>query len=393
MFSVRINRRIFSREEITDDDSVKEICYVQVANWKKVLSWYKGIGMLPVRQEWKGLLRSHIYTGAYFSTYLIESPTIAIYKWPNKEQRWFLVTRNGNLIEPDVYSIWDKYFSCIFTDSVGFSIRVPQERVHEREIEKSIWFPSQVNFTHFLIDSFAPLAQLDQLLSARIGETYFVPLVGNQPSWQAEYMDKLSLQKVKLEDGGDKCSLIILKPKSLALPMFSCKPAAYLPLREFLYTRSVGKGDAVVPKNIESRCILLSRRDQRRRRVRNIDQIEELVVSLGGMVVDPSVLGIEDRFEMIGNSRLCIAEGSGTTNALVYGIDSTQAINLTDPEALENPELLHGGWPYLVYRSHLTRFMVGSSRVDLEGSPLGSAYYPVDKLARTIIDSENLRNV
>lgn len=387
MFSLRVNKRIFLREEIILDDSAREICYTPVADWRQVGKWHKGISKTPVCSEWKSWLRDHIYTGAFFSAYIIENPTIAIYRWPNKEQRWFLVTRNGNLIEAQDSSLWDSCFPCIFAEETGFSIRVPQESVRLHKAENIIYFPNQTNFTHFLIDSFAPLAQLDELESKNISDAFAVPLIGNQPRWQSEYLDKIAFRKARIDEEDDRCSLILIRPDAVVFPLFSNKPAAYVPLRNFLYKRSNSLTEMGFSVQELPRPLLLTRGDYRRARIRNIDRIEAIVRSHGGLVINPSRLNIEDRFRIIGNSGLCIAEGSGATNSLIYGGNSSLTLDLLDPKALTSIDLLVGGWPYLIHQSHATQFLVGDSRVELEGSPLGCACYEEDAISETLINS------
>jgi hypothetical protein len=378
MYSLQINQRIFPGEGIEDDDSVRLIFYDQVADWQRVKEWHSGIAQMPISQEWRAWLKDHIYRGPSFFAYLVDRPTIAIYRWPDKQERWFLVTRNSNLLEPSDYVVWDSFFPCILRQESGFSLRVPRQRVRQKELGNIAWFPNQVNFTHFLIDSFAPLALLDQSLAMYMRDKFFVPLLGCPPSWQQEYLDKLSLKQISIGGVDSSCDLLLLKPQSVILPLFSCKPAAYLPLREFLYARSPSAADDSPTIGGTHLPVMLTRHDNRRNRVRNIDQIEKLIESYGGLVVDPSKLSIEQRFRMIQRCSLCISEGSGTTNALVFGGDSCGTINLCEPNVFSRRDLLVGGWPYLIHRSNSTQFIRGTSRLELDGSPLGSAYYPLD---------------
>lgn len=378
--------RIFEDNDLQADQSIKCLYYKNLREWRKTSAWFKGVQGMPIQALWKRQLEDSIFGDSYFALYRINRPTVVVYSWPSGEQRWFLITESQRLIEPENHKVWDKYFPFFNKEAGGLSFGQLEGLMPDRSEEKLVWFPNHKNFTHFLIDSYAPLMHLQALAGSNQLDGYRIPILGGIPGWQAEYMSTCTVKATAITTNIRNHSVCVVRPRSVLLPVFSAKHLAYSFLRTFLKSSFAVETDRAGQGN--GKIVLLSRTDHRRIRIRNMSAIEELVRSHNGEVADPVKMTIRDRFNFMKSCSLCISEGSGATNAILFTDQKCNILHLIDPPVTIESEFLVGGWPYLVDRSDRSSFLLGIEAQKLAGSPLGSAYYSESSIAKAISERE-----
>jgi len=180
-------------------------------------------------------------------------------------------------------------------------------------------------------------------------------------------------------------SFLIFCPHSIVLPVFQNKPLSLLCARNYLHYECLEK---LPPSDIEplsAKIIFLSRNDSRRMRIKNISAIEDLVVSMGGHVVDPVDFSIFERIRLFSRPSVFIAESSGCMNFALFSHKSSRLISLVEPSGIQSVELLMGGHIYALGYAARTEYVIGSNLEPLAGSPLGSAEFSLSRIKQLIV--------
>jgi hypothetical protein len=73
-------------------------------------------------------------------------------------------------------------------------------------------------------------------------------------------------------------------------------------------------------------------------------------------------------------------------NFAIYANQMSRLVGLVDGNCYDMG-FVYGGWRYSVSYMHRTLHVVGTDFQPLVGSPLGSAYYPLEAIAQAIVDS------
>ena len=359
------------------------LAFVQMRDWGVVRELWNVVGTLPLPSGGKDYLRNYLLDDCFASLHRIASPSIYIYAWPTGELRFFLVASDGSLIESHRHSLWDACFPGIRLDTSG-SFLCPYGCTSHLEYRDSdiVWLPDSPNFTHFLFDSFAPVffaAAVDGLVGSRIGRPV-VP-VFRKSDWQSEYLSRLPFQMHQFV-GSLSPGWHLIEPRSVLLPIISHQYLSLNLLRAIPFNGALQRDSALVASG---KVVLLSRADARRARISNIEHLEDLVRSLNGIIVDPSTLSVSEKFDLLADCSVCIAESSGCINYALYCGSSARLISLIEPSLLEKTEFLQGGWTYVLsYATQKTRFITGVSRKDLPGSPVGQAAFSIPAISAAI---------
>jgi hypothetical protein len=374
-------RRAWEPSDILCDASVECIHQENLESWGNIYQWWKALKRLPLTSDQIKQLEGYVLEPPIFSVYRIYEPLVYIYVWPTGEQRWFLATRQGLLIEPDSFSIWDKYMPCV-ARSQGTFLELVSDCQHLGRISiGSLWFPNHRNYTHFLYDSYAPAAQMN--LSNNIIEplTPTILLFGIPPGWQNEFFSLLPYPLLKVQERM-KSGLYSLRLSSITLPIIRNKGAVGHALYNYFQFRL--QANRVTSDHIDPSLVFVTRWDARRSRIKNIDQIERLVDTHNGVVLDASSMSLAMKSRFFGHKIRCIAESSGCTNFAIFSPQESSLLELTDPATLTHPEFMTGGWPYHLYHSNRTSFLVGEDYEPLQASPLGSSRYSLEKIEEFI---------
>lgn len=390
---LKVNRRLFHKEDVEQDGSIELIYYNDLTDNKWILDLYKGISSLPLDNSRKMFLKQRLFTGNYFALYKLHNPKVIIYKFPNGELRYFLISAESNLIEANDSSLWDSAFSFIKStrDSMIFSI----PNCAEIEVGSKPWLynPNSSNYCHFCIDYFSPIAAFFQSnILHQIGQDVECPQFVKS-DWQNEFYDFLAenlLSPYKINFNYDYCSffdayegrdaIFVFKLQTLYMPVIPnvCSSAQFL--RYFLQN----KVKSHKSNSKQSDLVFLTRNDARRERIRNIDLIEYRVQKLGGTVINPATLTLKEKFAIFSHSKVIIAESSGCVNYWLLANCDAKLIALIDCNALDDYSLLIGGLTYMTIESHKTVWLVGHDYQILKNSPLGSCTYDVEDLVNIV---------
>lgn len=385
---IRLNQRIYSDHELCGDESVKRICYVDLTNWEQTHSWHTAVRHLPLESHQIKKLQDDLFSSTYFAIYEIHDPTILVYRWPTGEFRYFLMTKTNYLVEPKEWSVWDKsfpflQFNCGQEDGC---ISIPNSFTVEY-VSDWIWFPNHKNYTHFLFDAFAQVALASEYLSDDEVSNYVLPIIEAPPAWQKEFFSRLPYQTCHLQWGNLTDSFRVFKPKTLLLPVLSQKAYCISWLRKY-FCNTYSSEVKQMPSNTAKKhsLVFITRHDNRRKRVMNIEELEELVSSYGGNSMDASQMTVHDKVKYFSNCKIIIAENSGSINAALFGPLDGIIIYLVEPGLIKKEEFLVGCWPYLIGFASRTTFMVGESEVYIPGSPVSGSYYPINQIDKLIRD-------
>lgn len=346
--------------------------------WKVVHRAYKAIGRYSIDQHKSAYLKARLLDFERPSLLRLISPIIIIYRFPNGEPRYFLVSQKGHLFEHETSSIWFRFFPFIHTQTQeSVRLDIGGHPIAELDLDLA-WLPQNPNYTHFLCDFFAPWLVFDSGFNQQAVDLSILQL---QPfaSWQQPLVDRLgfSIHNLLLNQ---ETALTVIRPKSVLLPVVSSVLLTQHYLREWLmqeFAHEYHQAQLLEPTPV----VFLGRSDYKQARIRNYKDIEAYVQHCGGKTIDPSTLTIADKILNVGSAEQIICEGSGSMNSVLFASDQSQTIVLDDPCASSTSLMLEGGFPYLHSIAHRTRTCIGRNSTPISGSPLGSCTFPLEEIA------------
>ena len=381
-----INKRIFSHEELCADSSIRSIKLLNYHNWGKVHSWYKAVNRMPLPTSDRLIIKEMLLQPTYFAAYVLVDPWVVIFRWPSGELKYFLITAEGNLIGRPEDATWDRcYHSFLKMDGVkprGLSI---PKTVSYLPNSSWIWYQSNANYAHFLLDAFTQLAMAQEYISMQQLSGFDLPLHEETPAWQEELLQKLLFQRFIPTRDNKSSKFNIYRVGKILLPIVSQRALALDWLRDFL-AKSFQASHTQDFYSKHGRLIMVTRYDNRRARIQNISAIEEMVVKSGGSLVDASNLSCSEKLAAFRNCSVSIAESSGCMNGALFAPERSQIIALTDPSVFKQ-ELVAGAWPYFTGYAQRAQFIVGENGANLLGSPVGSSSYSLDAIKQLISEA------
>ena len=386
---LKLKRRLFHKEDIEEDKSIDLIYYKDLSNNKEILETYKAISRFPLDKSRKIFLKQGLFTGNYFAVYKLNNPTVIVYKFPNDELRFFLISSESNLIEANDSSFWDPAFSFIKSTRESIIFSMPNIAHVETDNRPWLYNPDSGNYTHFCIDYFSPLSAFtDSKIIDKIGQDVECPQF-IQLDWQKEYYDLLvdslaSPHKINFnssyrsltEQHKNKDAIFVFKLQTLYMPVIPNVRSSAEYLRYFLNE----KLNSYKSNTTQSSLLFLTRNDIRRQRIKNIDLIESMVHNLGGDVINPTMLNLREKAATFSQYKCILAESSGCVNYWLLANSDARLIAMIDCNALQAIDLLIGGLTYMTIRSYQTSWLIGYDYEVLKGSPLGSCTYDIEKL-------------
>lgn len=362
------------------DSSVEILSSESILRGSEFENALTGLDNIPLSPDFRAEVEKDLLQDDHRTLYRLSNPTIFVLTFPNGETRHFVVSKSGILLEKDDY--WLKYFPFIAKYSNGYSLNasINVKNIISSE-EDFVWCYDTANFSHFLVDSLAPLAYFSQKFLEL--KKLPIPQFSRTPSWQDEYMQVFGEKRFYLptEPANGQASFIVFRPKSLMLPVITSTLSRTLAIREFVRDRW-GNPEPIL--GVDRFPIYLTRNDHRAARVRNSKEIQELVLRLGGFSIDPSKLNSQQKLQLFNLPGIFIAEGSGTTNFSVFSSNNSRQICLLDSASLLEPSFIRGGWPYFHIFSAKMHFLVGKDSKQLHGSPLSSCVFDLFDLKSLI---------
>jgi hypothetical protein len=362
------------------DSSVEIVSSEPVLRGPEFQNALSGLDNIPLPPQFRAEVEQDLLQDDHRTLYRLKRPTIFVLTFPNGETRHFVISESGVLLEKDDY--WLRYFSFIIRerDVYRFDLKINARDIISSQ-DEFIWAPDMTNFTHFLVDSLAPLAFFSQNFPEL--KKLPVPQFSRTPSWQDEYMQNYGEKRFYLpsETAFGQAAFVVFRPKTLMLPVITSTLSRTLAIREFVRDQW---GNHEPISGVDRFPIYLTRNDHRAARVRNSKEIQELVSRLGGFTIDPSKLNSQKKLELFNLPGVFIAEGSGTTNFSVFSSEYNRQICLLDSASLLEPSFIRGGWPYFHISSSKMRFLVGTDSKKLSGSPLSSCIFDLSALKNLI---------
>jgi len=339
-----------------------------------------GLNNIPLPPQFRAEVEQDLLQDDHRTLYRLKRPTIFVLTFPHGETRHFVISESGVLLEKDDY--WLRYFSFIIRerDVYRFDIKINARDIISSQ-DEFIWAPDMTNFTHFLVDSLAPLAFFSQKFPDF--KKLPVPQFSRTPSWQDEYMQNYGEKRfyLPLEGALGQAAFVVFRPKTLMLPVITSTLSRTLAIREFVRDQW---GNPEPIRRADRFPIYLTRNDHRAARVRNSKEIQKLVADLGGFTIDPSKLNSQKKLELFNLTGIFIAEGSGTMNFSIFSSSNSRLICLLDSASLLEPSFIRGGWPYFYAASQRTDFICGADSVQLPGSPLSSCVFNAREILKLI---------
>jgi hypothetical protein len=339
-----------------------------------------GLDNIPLSLAFRTQVEQDLLQDDHRTLYRLNRPTVFVLTFPNGETRHFIVSESGILLEKDDY--WLKFFSFIKKQADGYHLNVsfsPRDIISSEE--DFVWVPDMANFTHFLVDSLAPLAYFSQKFPDL--KKLPIPQFSRTPSWQAEYMQVFGEKRFYLptEPTHGQASFIVFRPKSLMLPVITSTLSRSLAVREFVRDRWRNPEPIL---GVDQFPIYLTRNDHRAARVRNSKEIQELVSRLGGFSIDPSKLNVQQKLQLFNLPGIFIAEGSGITNICVFANTNSRLVMLADSGMLENESFMRGAWPYWNSITSRTDVFVGGDTKLMYDSALSSNIFDLNEIKKNL---------
>ena len=341
---------------------------------------------MPIPASDRLTIKDMLLRPTCFAAYELEDPWAITFRWPNGELRYFLVTAEGNLVEPGENAIWDFGFPFIskFDGGELRGLSIPNSVTYLPN-SNWVWHQSNANFSHFLFDTFVQLAMAQDHLSKECLSGFDLPLHEDFPAWQNELLQSISFRRLIPPEGNKSNQFNIFRVNRILLPIVSQRALALDWLREFL-AKSFQTSHSQDFCDDHGRLIMVTRRDARRARIQNISAIEEMVVEFGGSLVDASCLSCSEKLATFRNCSVSIAESSGCMNSALFAPEHSRIIALTDPSVI-NTDFKAGAWPYFTGYAPRAHFVAGENGINLPGSPVGSSSYSLEVIKQHIAES------
>ncbi|QNI83939.1 hypothetical protein SynPROS71_00102 [Synechococcus sp. PROS-7-1] len=360
------------------DPSVSHVASINLEDWEFIHKCYKSIPHMPLAENSKSYLKNHLFANTKLELLEIHNPRILVYRFPSGEVRSFVTTQSGFLLESSEQSLWDRAFSFIKSSKNAISFNLPSELPSISPNSAFFYANHSLNFTHFLLDFWSLFAKLSSSGLPLESLPSEIPIFEAPVSWQSEYFGLINRFQPRFFHDLFRqfnTTAFWFCPSSIIFPVFENKPLSLFHARHYLH-HNCSKGlsqSQATPLN--GRIVLLTRNDARRARIKNLADIEDLVVSMGGHVVDPVQYSASERLSLFSRPSIFLAESSGCTNFALFANSQSRLIFLLEPSVLNSREFLVGGWPYTLGFSSAVDYVVGSSFEALRGSPIGAAEF------------------
>ena len=221
-------------------DIARHISKCDSLPWEIANKVWKGINNYPLAQDQKRFLRNQLLNGIDANLWSISNAKIIIYRWPNNELRFWLISSEGHLCEGSEAARFFQYFPFIEQSPEGFLFHLDAVK-HAQIPDRLIWMPQNSNYSHFLCDYFAPvIAALDTnpslLKSARI------LTIQHWEPWQLELISHLDLgtHQVEAPRAGE---ILFLQADEVILPVIEQPVLSQHILREWFSRRFTKRSD------------------------------------------------------------------------------------------------------------------------------------------------------
>ena len=385
--------QVFKRSNCINDfanDNTVNIIQASYYGTLPTSNTFEFINQVPLSNECKDILLHYSMLKHYTSVLRLLNPTIVIKDWGNGDKRFFLITESGILIEDPFQLHWDRSFPFIETKKTSIShsllFRLDKYPSSVHNISCPLmYFPHVSNYSHFLLDAFSNLSILASCFTEKHFLNYRLPIINAHqiPFWQCEWIrlftKSLSSKPLSLPISS---KLSVIRCPEILLGFASSPLVKTSVVRNFVSKHS--KFELSAQSQSMYQIIFFDRLDSRRIRVKNADQIKAYVLSIGGLVIDPSRLSFNQKVRLMSSNSIIIAESSGCMNPNIFSKGKSALIFLTDCETYARKDLAIAGWNYYLASGLKIKFLLGEDPVPIEGSTLSSCTYSLAKLVNTL---------
>jgi len=341
---------------------------------------------LPLANDWKAELVKHFTQPHYAAIYILENPTILFYPLSNGEIKLFIITRDGFIFNQPFQTFWYSCFSFLTKSSSPHSwvFQLHPETLQFLIKGPFLIQPESTNYTHFFIDCIGQSGffRVNHFCESLL-QLQLPCLQLHHVTWQENFIKQFSLTS-NIFPSKITNKPIVLNPPLLYYPYVSQPFHVLNSLRKSFLEHHIALSDSLV-SNLPT-IIFCTRFDSRRRRIRNINEIEELVQAYNGIVIDPSTYTHQEKLNLFSSAKIVLAESSGTLNYSLYCPPHSFLIHLVDPSLTLRPEFIYGGWLYNASSPlhSRVRYILGHSPEPLPCSPVWSCVFDKDMLVATI---------
>ena len=294
--------------ELLKDDKIEILYHKEFKDYRDVHKGWKNIELMPYADTEKKKLREYIVHSNEITYLKIKSGTLYIYTWENGECRYFIKTDNNTLLESYTQSFWYACFPFMLGmigDKVYFEDNGFKQ---EGTLSDFIWLQNTKNFCHFIFDSIAPYSTLSHWMKDWEDYKNDIQMItaGELNNWQKDLLYNMGLNNKGKEI---RCIKNSKSSQYRVDNMYIAIQTNQLISHESL-RKSFSKDqhyEKVEPQEItDSEIIFITRKDQRRKRLINIDEIEKYIQSKGGIVVDTTKLDVVTKNKYLNHVRYAL---------------------------------------------------------------------------------------
>lgn len=396
----QLKRRYLSCE-LRKDASIDLLYTKESFNWQMISKAWQSLNKISaIPESEKRRLKNYMLHSSECTLATIQDACIYVFTWPSGESRCFITSPEGSLIETFTQEGWYSNYPFLNTEGQAIVINdsLFSDVVH---LDQATWLNPSTNFTHFLYDYTAPFLKLikEYPQTQDLIDTHPLVTCGSMPSWQREYLHhygiKTPIHAVSPKSKSNTNSQFHkIKINKLVLPILT----NILQAREVLINRgspsltpSIKAREACNWSEREYPLIMITRQDSRRKRIANVEKIEELVKQYGGAVVDAANLNFVEKQALFQACKVCIAESSGCMNWALFAPEESKLISLMDSSVYARKEFTYGGLVYFLNLNHRIIPIEGRYLHALQGSPLGVNLYDTQSIEIAI--KQAMKNV
>ncbi len=354
-------------------------------------SIFRNISYLPISNEYKEALFNNISRLPFIGLLSLDNPCLYLLEFSSGEHRYFVISQTGYLIDPPHAKSWYPHFKFLSINQENSSYFLGEKNsqlqgtanVDEFFHDKDILLISQTpNFTHFFFDSFGPALILHRMAYLN-GDSWSNAsyLYGNSFSWQQELLSKLTINSYRVSGNNSEYKFYSFRPKRVLMPIISHHYITANHLR-IMFSKQSAPSSNLAKSITKKKIIFFTRCDNRRFRIKNINALERFVQSLGGDVIDPATLNIQQKIELLKDDTVVIAESSGCINFALFSAHSCYLIHLVEPSLTQRDEFIFGGWDYHATYSNPNKvaFVLGSNSEPSIYSPVPACSYSISDI-------------
>jgi len=334
-----MRKSIWFVDELLKDSSIDVVYHKNLRSWEEVALSWKNVFKPEFAPNMPKLLRQEILQPDEITVARLKSPKIIACRLNHMEYKVLILTANGNLVRAPHDDLWD---SCLPVDLQAIicgqeSVHLP--RFHVSKFMGELFYAyHSTNYTHFIYEYLAPLACTgDFRCEEAMQNSKIVTFAKCLASWQNDLFAEVGVDiegkiaTFQIPEGTIWC----FELDSLHVPIKTNRISTLRALRSYFKASSISaKPD--IP------LALCTRNDSRRARIANADELEALVIELGGVNVDPARMSLKEKKDFFSKASLVIAESSGTMNPFLFS-DSSNVLIPVALESARRTDLFYGG--------------------------------------------------